>query len=205
MPTCKIFHVVYALSWLCSALPTIAVADGFVRGDIITDPTPWNFSVCSEHTCRKLSVVGLEPAQWQQIHTLFSPPSKHAAEERERIAHAIALLETMIGKLTGTAHDKGRNFQGVGMDGQMDCIDESTNTSIYLSMMLDHGLLKWHSNEDRATRGWFIFGWPHTTAVIRDAGSGELFAVDSWFEDNGKPPYILPLQVWSDGWQPPEP
>ncbi|MEO6697666.1 MAG: hypothetical protein ABIN45_06670 [Gammaproteobacteria bacterium] len=182
-----------------------ALADTFIRPDIITNPTPSRFSVCSEHTCTRVTVVGLQPEQWQRERRLFLPPAHDAAQERERIARAIGLMETMVGPLTGTEHDKGRNFQGVGIAGQMDCIDESTNTMTYLTMLLNDGLLKWHSVEDRATRGFFIFGWPHTTAVIREADSGALFAVDSWFVDNGAEPYILPLEMWKQGWEPPKP
>jgi hypothetical protein len=174
------------------------LADTFVRPDIITDPTPARFSVCSEHTCQRVTVVGLQPEQWQRERRLFLPPPLDAVQERERIAQAIALMEAMVGPLTGTEHDKGRNFQGVAVAGQMDCIDESTNTTTYLTMLLKDGLLKWHSVEDRATRGFFIFGWPHTTAVIREAGSDALFAVDSWFLDNGQPPYIQKLEDWRD-------
>jgi hypothetical protein len=80
----------------------------------------------------------------------------------------------------------------------MDCVDESTNTTTYLTMLLKDGLLKWHNVEDRATRGFFIFGWPHTTAVIRDTVTGQLYVVDSWFLDNGQPPYIQKLEDWRD-------
>ena len=196
--------------WLCLLAAQLLIVsanartDSFTRTDIITNPVPAHFSVCSEHTCKKLSIVGLAPSQWQQIRAIFSPEAVDAVQERASIASAIALMETIVGELTGTSHDKGRNFQGVGTDGQMDCIDESTNTSLYLTMMVKDGLLKWHTVEDHATRGWFFFGWPHSTAVIRDTSSGELFAVDSWFEDNGEPPHILPLSVWRDGWNPPE-
>ncbi|MBI3343435.1 MAG: hypothetical protein HY028_00920 [Gammaproteobacteria bacterium] len=181
-----------------ASLAQPVLADTFVRPDIITDPTPARFSVCSEHTCKRVTVVGLQPEQWQRERRLFLPPPLDAVQERERIAQAIALMEAMVGPLTGTEQDKGRNFQGVGIEGQMDCIDESTNTTTYLTMLLKDGLLKWHSVEDRATRGFFIFGWPHTTAVIREAGSDALFAVDSWFLDNGQPPYIQKLEDWRD-------
>ncbi len=50
----------------------------------------------------------------------------------------------------------------------MDCIDESINTTLYLTMFQKFGLLREHQVEDRATRGWFIGGWPHTTAVISE-------------------------------------
>ena len=90
----------------------------------------------------------------------------------------------------------------------MDCIDESINTTLYLAMFQKFGLMRLHQVEDRATRGWFIGGWPHTTAVIgetavpRERGSDRLWAVDSWFLDNGQPPFILPLETWKAGWEP---
>jgi len=63
--------------------------------------------------------------------------------------------------------------------------------------------LRFHRIEDTKTRGGFLFfGW-HSTAAISDKASGKLFAVDSWFFDNGVPPVILPLEAWQNGWQPP--
>jgi hypothetical protein len=75
-------------------------------------------------------------------------------------------------------------------------------------MFQKYGLMRLHSVEDRATRGWFLGGWPHTTAVIGeiaalpDKGGERLWAVDSWFLDNGAPPYTLPLETWKSGWEP---
>ena len=85
--------------------------------------------------------------------------------------------------MTGTSTDKGGNWAGWGLPGQMDCIDESTNTTIYLRMLQKDGLLRWHQAGDRATR-WTPFTWPHTTAVIEERDSLLRWAVDSWFLDN---------------------
>ncbi len=63
----------------------------------------------------------------------------------------------------------------------MNCIDESTNTTTYLRLFVQGGLMRWHTVEDRATRGWFLFGLPHTTAVMRERASKLRYAVDSWF------------------------
>ena len=90
----------------------------------------------------------------------------------------------------------------------MDCIDESINTTLYLVLFQKYGLMRVHMIEDRVTRGWFIGGWPHTTAVISEIpgsmgkGSSKSWAVNSWFMDNGEAPLILPLDKWKSGWQP---
>ena len=108
----------------------------------------------------------------------------------------------MVGKKTGTDRDKSGTFAHLGEEGQLDCIDESINTSFYMIMMFNDGLIRSHTVEDRAHRGFFFRGWPHSSAVIRDTNTQEYFAVDSWFLDNGEPPHIIPLQKWRDGWKP---
>jgi hypothetical protein len=179
-----------------------ALADTFVRDDIITEPTPNHFSLCHEHQCAALETLSLAAREWASIKQVFRRRPETPEAERKAIGQAIARLETISGKRTGTGNDKGGDLEGLGQPGQMDCIDESINTTTYLRILERERLLRWHTVEDRATRGWFIRGWPHTTAVIRDRQSGEFHAVDSWFRDNGQPPYILPLKQWKDGWDP---
>jgi hypothetical protein len=182
-------------------------ADVFVRDDIITDPAPSRFSVCHGFTCALVTEARLTDAQWFAISSVFERAADTPEQEREQIALAIARFETMVGPLTGTSGDLPEN-QVKGMDraGQMDCIDESTNTTTYLRILAKAGLLSWHRVEDRITRGWFLFGWPHTTAVVRDRQSGRLWAVDSWFFANGQPPAIVPVDTWRQArWRPEKP
>ncbi len=188
------------------ALCISARADVFVRDDIVVDPVPEHFTVCHGNGCVSLDHVGLTVEQWQEVRQLFHPLASRAEEERARLRDAISLMEKFAGAATGTWRDKGGTFNGGG--GQMDCIDESINTSLYLTLFQKYGLMRLHRVEDRATRGWFFGGWPHTTAVISEVaagkgkGGGSLWAVDSWFLDNGAPPFILPLEAWKAGWEP---
>lgn len=186
------------------ALPARGWADNFGRHDIITDPSRQRFSVCYDYGCQSLAEVSLSEAQWDQVKAALQAAgtaADTAAEERERLRTAIALMEKFAGAATGTWRDKGGTFISV-MEGQMDCIDESINSTLYLTMFQKYGLLRHHRVTDRATRGWFIFGWPHTTAVIREIATNARWAVDSSFLDNGQPPYVLPLKVWKGGWKP---
>lgn len=185
----------------------MAHADVFVRDDIITDPVPEMMTICHGNGCLNLGYVSLTARQWQELTGLFHPLSSTAEEERERLRRAVALMERFVGAVTGTWQDKGGTFNGG--EGQMDCIDESINTSLYLTMFHKFGLMRHHRVVDRATRGWFLGGWPHTTAVILETteternGRKKLWAVDSWFLENGEPPFILPLELWKSGWEPP--
>ncbi len=181
----------------------IAQARTFVSDKVNLAPSPVDFSVCYDHTCKTVQQVSITPKQWQTVNQTFHPPAKTAEQERQQIAGAIALMEQLVGRLTGTHNDKGSNLAGLSANGhQMDCIDESTNTTTYLTMLSQANKLKWHRVEDPVTRGFFIFGWPHTTAVIYAPSTKKLWAVDSWFYDNGAKPAIVPMNLWKDGWDP---
>ena len=183
--------------WLC--------ADVYVRDDIIVNPVPARFSVCHGRSCTLVTQVSLNDGQWRRIAGVFAVAAADPRQEREQIADAIASFETVVGELAGTADDRAENADGRDWTAQMDCIDESTNTSSYLKMLVGSGLLKWHRVEDRVTRGWFIFAWPHTTAVVRDTHTGKRWAVDSWFFANGERPVVVPLAQWRGGGGAPKP
>lgn len=175
----------------------------FVSNEINTTPAPDNFSICFDNSCQSISQLTLSDHQWQSIRAIFIPGAETADQERAMIGKAVARLEQIIGPMTGTENDKGLNKSSDNPAGhRMDCIDESTNTTTYLYMMQQDGLLKWHRLGDPVTRGFFFFGWPHTTAVIEAREDDNLWAVDSWFYDNGVPPEILPLEQWQEGWRP---
>jgi hypothetical protein len=42
------------------------------------------------------------------------------------------------------------------------------------------------------------------TPVMTEIASGDRWAVDSSFFDNGHEPVILPLKEWLSGWEPPD-
>lgn len=158
---------------------------------------PPAFRVCTDFHCDLTVPAALTEAQWQQISALFQTHAS-AEQERDEIRRAIALLEELAGRITGTWRDKGGNFHLGSREGQLDCIAESRNTTTYLRLLEDARLLRWHSVEDRAMRRrWLVSD--HWTAVIRERPGGGRFAVDSWYRDNGEPPCIQPLEDWRAG------
>ena len=152
---------------------------------------------CTDFHCDREREVQLTTRQWQNIRTLFTG-TVSPGQERNRLRQAIALLEVYAGNITGTWRDLPRNITGEGPQGQLDCISESKNTTTYLALLHNNGLLRWHDIEERQVRHTFVFN-AHWSAVIRDRISGKRYAVDSWFRGNGYPPYIQPLQEWKSG------
>tara|TARA_R110001583_G_scaffold177418_2_gene332557 strand:+ start:62132 stop:62824 length:693 start_codon:yes stop_codon:yes gene_type:complete len=163
-------------------------------------PTPNNYSICHGHTCSRTAYIHLSSSQWSTIEALFSPPAVTAMQERKQIILAIALLETMTGKQSGTDKDRAKNYVANGVNGQLDCIDEATNTTVYLRMLSEANLLLYHQQASRTSRGGLFS--PHNTATIIDIKSQTRYAVDSWFDNNGEPPVIIPLALWKSGWKP---
>jgi hypothetical protein len=177
-------------------------AEPFIRDEIIADPSPDKFSVCLDHSCYTVITQAISEQSWLSVNSPLKIPAASAAKERLAIATAVARMEIIVGKQTGTDADRGGNWSGFGRAGQMDCIDESTNSTTYLRMLEKQGYLHHHRVADRATRFGIFVGAPHTTAVIQENNSETLYAVDSWFFDNGESPVIVKLSEWRAGWRP---
>jgi hypothetical protein len=186
-------------------LPALAWGDADAITHVLQqDPQLEHFEFCQGGGCQTVQSVSLDEDEWREVRDLFDPEPENADEERHQIGYAIALLERIVGLKTGTDGDRGGTFGNSDYPGQLDCNDEAANTTTYMRLMAKDGLLHFHEVVDTKTRGFFFNGWPHTTAVIQEIDSGNKFAVDSWFYDNGELPVILPLQVWQSGWRPPD-
>jgi hypothetical protein len=158
-------------------------------------PVHQPFFSCTDYHCDTGRMVTLTDSQWREVRDIFAIDTS-PSQEREEIRRAIALLEQKVGAITGTWRDLGGNVAGAGEPGQLDCISESKNTTTYLQLMSEDGLLKWHAVEPREVRHPFIFD-VHWSAVIRDRTDGKRFVVDSWFLDNGHRPMS---NRWRTGW-----
>ena len=84
-----------------------------------------------------------------------------------------------------------------GQYGQMDCLDETANTTSLLVELDTRGLLAHHHAARPELRGFFFDGrYPHFTAVIVEGKAGIEWAVDPWRHAPGQRPDILPLSQW---------
>lgn len=165
--------------------------------------TSAQFAHCRGYGCKYVDKVSLAEDDWAEIDAFFDPSPETPAEERERLRHAIGWFERRVGAITGTDEDVHGTFYKLG-GRQQDCVDESTNTTIYLAVLDERGHLNHHRIRKPQMRPPFIGGgrWPHQTAVITETATGTQYAVDSWFHDNGAEPEIVLLSEWNKGWRP---
>lgn len=166
--------------------------------------SPDSFMLCHGYSCTKKSEAGFSAAEWKSILGIFQKnPAKNAESERSKIGRAIALMERYSGARTGTDDD---DAEAIGIKRnieQLDCIDETVNTTMYIGFLQQAGALAFHEGAEPTHRGYLIDGtWPHNTAVIREKESGSLYVVDSFYRKNGEEPHIMPRAVWLAGWKP---
>ena len=165
-------------------------------------PEEGNIPHCHGYGCKHRATVELDEAEWAEIASGFAG-IENAAAERAAVSEAIGAFERVVGRKAGTGDDRKGTYVRLGTH-QHDCIDESSNTTIYLYLLQKRGLLRFHDLYGPTTRLPLIGGriGPHRSAVITERGSGNRYAVDSWFHDNGRAAEIVPLGRWRRGWQP---
>ena len=199
-------------------LPLLALCA--CAGDIPGGPRPYNtylqkydlpmpsgrsFEHCRGYGCTYRDPVTFSKTEWRQVRNYFNAAASPRAE-RNAIAKSIGYLERQSGKKTGTSGDIAGTFTETG-DYQLDCVDESSNTTLYLIMMEQDKLLKHHRVSAPAIRTAGTaagngFLWPHQSAVIFENKSSTGYAVDSWYRNNGAPADIVALDEWAKGWEP---
>lgn len=107
-------------------------------------------------------------------------------------------MEVIVGRYTPTHRDVGGDLGNPDAQypGQLDCIDESLNTTTYLKLFEQNNLLKHHKVIDRAYRR-AIFD-QHWAGQIETIEGGERWVVDSWFQHNGYLPYLQASEDWEN-------
>jgi hypothetical protein len=158
--------------------------------------------VCHAYGCQLKTKFRFTEADIAELRTLMTKTrlADTPHEERRAVAYAIGWIERRVGAAIGTAADRaGMEFAGSGDPTQQDCVDESTNTTAYLTVLQTNGLLRHHSVDrpfakDQLWKG--VSGWTHWTAVLGEVQSTQRWAVDSWIYANGENPAIVEVENW---------
>jgi hypothetical protein len=156
---------------------------------------PKRVDICHGYACTYRAKLNLDANDGEKFKAILSEGAESPADERAAIARADQYFEERAYSVTGI-RDRPRAEVTGQEKGQMDCVDESTNTNTLLVYLAERGLLKYHKVARKETRGFFIDGrYPHWTAVISDP-AGVKWVVDSWYAPMGGSPDIIPLSEW---------
>jgi len=170
-------------------LPLFALGAFAARADEVT--------ICYNYGCYARAQVNYSEAQLAVLRQLLAP-ARDAAAERAAISTVIGRMYAIAGEQTPVWRDKGRNYADGGVDGQMDCIDQSTNSDAFLRLLQSHGWLRFHEVLEPIRRTRFFVA-VHWAASIRERGTRQDYAVDSWYFDNGHPAVVLTVEDWRAG------
>ncbi len=173
-----------------------------VQSSVDRTPGPVALPVCHGYGCAWRDYVTLSEPEWQAVRGGMAPPAASAAAERRQIADTVGLIERIVGAKLGTTEDRAGTPFSWGDPKQLDCVDESINTSTYLHLLANAGLLRFHTVQEPRRRTGFLRLSQHYTAVIKDKATRRQYAVDSWFDENGKPAEVVELDRWLAGWSP---
>lgn len=163
------------------------------------DPTaaPDNFIHCHGYGCGQKTRIGFNEFEWKSIRTIFSNPAHDAQMERQKIAKAVALMEQYAGKLVGVENDLPKAPIIRQSHKELDCIDETINTTKYLIFLEKDNLLLFHQVDRPVYKGMLLNGvYPHNSATIKEKNTGKIYVVDSYIFKNGDQPNIRPLDSW---------
>ncbi|MEQ1649395.1 MAG: hypothetical protein ABL898_12475 [Hyphomicrobiaceae bacterium] len=159
--------------------------------------------VCHAYGCRERTKFRFTDADFKDLTAVMAKwrtKADTAEDERRAIAYAIGWIETRVGNAIGTKDDRaGMDFAGSGDATQQDCVDEATNTTSYLRVLVSQGLIRQHTvavpfAKENYLRG--VSGWTHWTAVLQETASAQKWAVDSWIYANGENPAIVKTEDW---------
>jgi hypothetical protein len=153
-------------------------------------------NVCHGFGCHFKSELNLGAADARRLLAIMAAGATSAKAERAAVSRAVRYYEDRAAGVIGVRDEPKSNAGQYHRRGQMDCVDESTNTRSLLLYLERRRLLRHHTVDRNVTRGFLIDGrYPHATAVLRDK-SGKKWAIDSWYEPAGDPPDIRPLSEW---------
>ena len=160
------------------------------------ETTVSKLAVCHGFDCRNRTTLSLSAADTNRFASIMAGGKGSAKAERQAIASAVSYFETRAGQAIGVRDRAKSSLAQSGRMGQMDCIDESTNTRTLLLYLQGRGFIRHHRVESNVSRGVFVDGrYPHSTAVLSENG-GARWAIDSWYEPMGGKPDIMPLDQW---------
>ncbi len=153
---------------------------------------------CHGFDCKLRSVVRFSAAEMDRLRSIMRAGRGSAEAERKAIGKASQWYERIAGAATGTSGDRPKGTVLDAFDAtQLDCVDESTNTTSLLTLIADRGWMVHHQVGKTKSRGFLVdLRYPHNTATVIEKVTGEAWAIDSWIPANAEFPDIMPVKIW---------
>ncbi|MCG7391992.1 hypothetical protein MHY87_03640 [Microvirga sp. ACRRW] len=189
--------VVVAIFSLPSSASASQAALSWFKSQGFVGPEGTRIIACHGYGCSRRQVVSVDGGWLGRARAILKGGRASAEAERQALSQVVSIYTAYLAASIGGKRDVPGSPAGMsGVHGQMDCLDETANTTSLLLVLQGQGLLAHHQVEPPESRGFFLDGrYPHFSAVIVDE-SGTEWAVDPWRRAPGQKPEILPLVQW---------
>jgi hypothetical protein len=163
--------------------------------------------ICFNWSCASRQHLTFTAADMAKVAQQMSLCPRDGLYDRlQRLRIGIWQMEVLAEKYQPLlANDEGVNDRDSALRGRMDCVDSASNTTTYLHVLYDLGLLPGWSLQQPKVRHRFSL-LVHWTAVVVDSRAADSWSVDSWMRPNGHLPLVMPLREWTSDkvpWKPP--
>ncbi|MBZ6076528.1 hypothetical protein [Microvirga puerhi] len=161
-------------------------------------PEKGQIIACHGYGCARRTAVPVDATLIHRASAILKSAKTSPETERRALGEVVKLYTSYLATQFGSPPDTPKSPPSkAGVSGQMDCVDETANTTSLLLILQDNGLLAFHEVERPQSRGLFLDGrYPHTTAIISEKANHRKWAVDPWAKAPGERPDILPLSQW---------
>lgn len=161
-------------------------------------PAGTQIIACHGYGCVRRKAISVDDAWLSRAGSLLKAAGGSPEAERRALGQVVGTYTAYVSASLGGRPDiPGSPAQMSNIHGQMDCLDETANTTSLLLVLQDRGLLNHHRVEPPVSRGFFLDGrYPHFTATIAEKRTGSEWAIDPWKRAPGQRPEILPLNQW---------
>jgi hypothetical protein len=162
------------------------------------EPAGGRIIACHGYGCARRLAISVDGAWLNRAGAALRAGRGSPDAERRALGEVIRSYTAYLASSFGGKPDQpGSPVHMSGVHGQMDCLDETANTTSLLLVLQEQGLLAHHVVDHPESRGFFLDGrYPHFTAVIAEKRTGTAWAVDPWEKAPGQRPDILPLDRW---------
>jgi hypothetical protein len=165
----------------------------------ITETDTSRIFVCHGYDCNYKTKMVMTQADANRYAGIMARGRGSPGAERRAVAAAIQYFEEKSAALIGHRDTPKSQFTNGRVKGEMDCIDEGTNSQSLLRYLVARGLLRHHTAGPTVSRGFILDGqFPHVGATLLEKG-GTKWVVDSWPVPVGAPPEIMLLEQWMVG------
>lgn len=164
--------------------------------------------ICYNWSCAAQERVTFSSAELQGVKDFVAQCTGGNLHNRiQRLRVGIWQMQLVAQKyLPDLGNDREINEFDRDVEGRLDCVDSSSNTTTYLQILQDLGQLPGWAVAEPEVRNVLDFYGVHWTAVVTDKDSGKNWSVDSWFRPHGHLPFVMPVADWTrdkKAWDPP--